>query len=73
MEREYDALIRDLAVGQVVEVTLEPPDSKVNVRNRLKAAASRRLLEIRFIRVREETLLRFELSANGVESTDKKK
>jgi len=73
IEVAYDLLLQDFSAGDVTEVTLEPEDAKVNVRNRLKAAAERRGLEIRFIRVRDETLLRFELSANGIESTDKKK
>lgn len=73
IEQQYDELIRDFEVGQTVEVMLDPEDSKINTRNRLKAAATRRGLEIKFLRVRGESLLRFELSANGTAPTDKKK
>jgi len=73
IEAAYDLLLADYSAGQMVEVMLEPDDSKVNVRNRIKAAASRRGLDVSFVRVRDETLLRFELhSTNGVTSTTKK-
>lgn len=74
IEAAYDLLLQDFNAGNVTEVTLDPDDVKVNVRNRLKAAAERRGLEIRFIRVRDESLLRFELhSTNGDQPTGKKK
>ena len=57
----------------LTEVLLDPEDNKVNTRNRLRSAAERRGLEVKFYRVRDESLLRFELSANGGESPDKKK
>ena len=73
IEAAYDLLLADFSAGDMTEVTLDPDDVKVNVRNRLKAAAERPALEIKFIRVRDESLLRFELSANGGPPTDKKK
>ena len=73
IELAYDELLQPFGAGDVTEVTLDPTDNKVNTRNRLRSAAERRGLEIRFIRVRDESLLRFELSANGGPPADKKK
>jgi predicted kinase len=74
IEAAYDELLQPFGAGDVTEVTLDPTDNKVNTRNRLRAAAERRGLDITFIRVRDESLLRFELhSANGDQPTGKKK
>src|SRR5205085_745182 len=73
IEAAYDMLLADFSAGDTTEVTLDPEDVKVNVRNRLRSAAERRGLEIKFYRVRDESLLRFELSANGTTPTDAKK
>ena len=50
IERQYDAILSDYAAGEYGEATLEPNEKRLTVRNRLRAAAIRRGLEIDFRR-----------------------
>lgn len=63
IEALYDQLLFGFVAGVAGEATLEDDDTKVNVRNRLKAAAARRGLTIKFLRTKDEKLIRFKLEA----------
>jgi hypothetical protein len=60
VEEQYDAILSDYEVGDYGEAILEPDDNRLTVRNRLKAAASRRSVGIDFRRTSGE-LLRFKI------------
>ena len=60
VEEEYDAILSDYEVGDYGEASLEPDENRLTVRNRLKAAASRRSVGIDFRRTSGE-LLRFKI------------
>lgn len=70
VEEQYDAILGDYDLGDYGEATLEPEENRLTVRNRLKAAASRRDLGIIFRRTTGD-LLRFQIVAsnNGNAST----
>ena len=61
IEREYDAFLADYQIGDFGKAYLEDGDSKVNVRNRLRAAAERRDLRIKFLKSKDNTLIKFEI------------
>jgi hypothetical protein len=60
VEEQYDAILSDYEVGDYGEAILEPDDNRLTVRNRLKAAASRRSIGIDFRRTSSD-LLRFKI------------
>lgn len=53
IEQAYDLLIADLSVGDYATVTPDDGETKPTVRNRLKAAATRRGLAVVFQRTRD--------------------
>jgi hypothetical protein len=60
VEEEYDAILADYAVGEYGEATLDEGDNRLTVRNRMKAAATRRGIGINFRRTNGD-LLRFQI------------
>jgi hypothetical protein len=64
VEEQYDAILSEYEVGDYGEATLEPEENRLTVRNRLRAAATRRELDIEFRRTQGD-LLRFQIIANG--------
>jgi hypothetical protein len=65
IEEQYDQFLADFAVGEYGEVELEPDDNRLTVRNRLKAAATRRGVSLDLKRTSGE-LIRFKmLEGNG--------
>ena len=60
VEEEYDAILSDYEIGDYGEAILEPEDNRLTVRNRLKAAASRRQIGIDFRRTSGD-MLRFKI------------
>ena len=66
-EEQYDAILRDFEVGEYGELTLDEGESRLTVRNRLKAAAKRRNVGVSFKRARGD-IVRFQVvedSSNG--------
>ena len=59
-EEQYDAILADFDVGDYGEGTLDEGENRLTVRNRMKAAATRRGLGIDFRRSTGE-LLRFKI------------
>jgi hypothetical protein len=59
-EELYDSILADYEVGDYGEATLDEGDNRLTVRNRLKAAASRRGIGINFRRTNGD-LLRFQI------------
>jgi hypothetical protein len=70
-EEQYDAILADYEVGEYGEAVLDKGENRLTVRNRLKAAATRRGLGITFRRTNGD-LLRFQIvdgsSGNSSES-----
>jgi hypothetical protein len=64
IEQEYDALIAELNAGDWGTLTPDEGESKVNIRNRLKAAAKRRGLTAVFLRTRDDSV-KFHLELPG--------
>ena len=64
VEEQYDAILSDYAAGDYGEASLEPDESRLTVRNRMKAAAGRRNLAIEFRRTSGD-LLRFQIVEPG--------
>jgi hypothetical protein len=60
VEEQYDAILADYAIGDYGEATLDESDNRLTVRNRLKAAATRRGADINFRRT-QGNLLRFQI------------
>ena len=60
VEEQYDQFLADFAVGEYGEVELEPDDKRLTVRNRLKAAATRRGVTLDLKRTSGE-IIRFNL------------
>jgi len=60
---QYDAILSDYAVGEYGEAALEPDEKRLTVRNRLRAAAVRRGLEIDFRRTNGD-FIRFQVVDN---------
>jgi hypothetical protein len=65
VEEQYDAIFADYEVGEYGEAVLDEGENRLTVRNRMKAAASRRGIGINFRRTQGD-LLRFQM----VELTD---
>lgn len=61
IEAEYDALLKEYNAGDYGIAELEEGEQRLTVRNRLKAAASRRSLAIAFLRTSQPGILRFKL------------
>jgi len=60
IEEQYDTILSDYAVGEYGEAALEPDEKRLTVRNRLRAAALRRGLEIDFRRTNGD-FIRFQI------------
>lgn len=60
VEEQYDALLGEYGIGDYGEALLEDSENRLTVRNRLKAAARRRGVELNFRRTKED-LLRFQM------------
>jgi len=60
IEEQYDALLSDFAIGEHGEAALEQDENRLTVRNRLRAAAVRRGLQIAFRRTSGD-FVRFQL------------
>ncbi|HEU5013692.1 MAG TPA: hypothetical protein VFT66_14295 [Roseiflexaceae bacterium] len=60
VEEQYNALLKPFEIGDYGEARLDSDDNRLTVRNRLRAAANRRDLEIEFKRVRGD-FIRFKL------------
>ena len=60
IEEQYDAILSDYAAGEYGEAALEPDEKRLTVRNRLRAAAVRRGLEIDFRRTNGD-FIRFQV------------
>ena len=63
IEEQYDAILSDYAAGEYGEAALEPDEKRLTVRNRLRAAAVRRGLEIDFRRTNGD-FIRFQVVDN---------
>ncbi len=66
-EKLYDSILADYEVGEYGEATLDEGENRLTVRNRMKAAATRRGLGINFRRTQGD-LLRFQIiegNSNG--------
>ena len=57
---QYDAILSDYATGEYGEAALDPDENRLTVRNRLRAAAVRRGLEIDFRRTNGD-FIRFQI------------
>jgi hypothetical protein len=67
--QQYDQFLIEFGPNEHGEVMLDEGDSRLNIRNRLKAAAERRGLKLEFIRT-NGLVVRFKvLSENGDEAT----
>src|SRR5262245_53361158 len=68
IEEQYDAILSDYAAGEYGEAALDSDEKRLTVRNRLRAAAVRRGLEINFRRANGD-FIRFQVvdhtSGNG--------
>jgi hypothetical protein len=60
IEEQYDAILSDYAVGEYGEAILDPEENRLTVRNRMKAAASRRNIGIEFRRTSGD-MIRFKI------------
>ena len=60
VEEQYDAILNDYDVGDYGEATLEPEENRLTVRNRLRAAATRREIGIDFRRTQGDSI-RFQI------------
>jgi len=60
VEEQYDAILADYEVGDYGEAALDESDNRLTVRNRLKAAATRRNIGINFRRT-QGNILRFQI------------
>src|SRR5688500_13229976 len=63
-EEIYDAILADYDVGDYGEAILDEGENRLTVRNRMKAAATRRGVGVGFRRT-NGNLLRFQIIANG--------
>jgi hypothetical protein len=68
--RQYDQFLIEFGPNEHGEVALDERDNKLNIRNRLRAAAERRGLKLEFIRT-NGIVVRFKVvSENGEEATE---
>jgi hypothetical protein len=70
-EKLYDSILADYEVGEYGEATLDEGENRLTVRNRMKAAATRRGIGINFRRTSGD-LIRFQIveASNGEGSPD---
>jgi len=66
-EEQYDAILADFEVGEYGEGTLEEGENRLTVRNRFKAAATRRGVAINFRRTSGD-LIRFQIIEHSNEN-----
>jgi hypothetical protein len=74
IEEQYDAILSEYNASDYGEATLDDEDNRLTVRNRLKAAAHRRNLDVAFRRTTGD-LLRFQIieqSNNGASKRSRK-
>jgi hypothetical protein len=64
IEEQYDAFLSEYEVGDYGEAELDEDEKRLTVRNRLRAAAIRREVEIEFKRMHGDTI-RFRIIAPG--------
>jgi hypothetical protein len=64
IEEQYDAILGDYEIGDYGEGVLDNGEKRLTVRNRLKAAAGRRDVDIHFRRTTGD-LLRFQIIAKS--------
>jgi hypothetical protein len=64
IEKQYDTILSDYAAGEYGEAALEPDEKRLTVRNRLRAAAVRRGLDINFRRTNGD-FMRFQVVEPG--------
>src|SRR5215470_15704344 len=60
VEEQYDAFLSDYEVGDYGEAELDQDEKRLTVRNRLKAAATRRAIGIAFRRTQGD-IIRFQM------------
>src|SRR5215207_6922691 len=60
IEEQYDAILSEYAAGEYGEAALDPDEKRLTVRNRLRAAALRRGLDIDFRRTNGD-FIRFQV------------
>jgi hypothetical protein len=60
VEEQYDAILSEYEVGDYGEATLDSEENRLTVRNRLRAAATRREIDIEFRRTQGD-LIRFKI------------
>ena len=60
IEEQYDAIFADYEVGEYGEATLDEGENRLTVRNRMKAAATRRGIGINFRRTSGD-MIRFQI------------
>jgi hypothetical protein len=68
----YDSILADYEVGEYGEAVLDEGENRLTVRNRMKAAATRRGIDINFRRTTGD-LLRFQIieqESNGNDTVD---
>src|SRR5215213_10535724 len=63
-EKLYDAILSDYEVGEYGEAVLDEGENRLTVRNRLKAAATRRGIGITFRRTQGD-IIRFQIVEQG--------
>ena len=68
-EQQYDAILADFEVGEYGEGTLEPDENRLTVRNRFKAAATRRGVGINFRRTSGD-LIRFQIIEHSTDNAN---
>jgi hypothetical protein len=64
VEEQYDAILSDYEVGEYGEAVLDEGDNRLTVRNRMKAAATRRGISIEFRRTSMD-IIRFKIIEAG--------
>jgi hypothetical protein len=70
LNEEYDRILADFSVGDYGEVIPEADENRLTVRNRLKAAAKRKDVELEFARLRGE-VIRFKVTDGRAPSVSK--
>ncbi|MEO7910383.1 MAG: hypothetical protein ABIV47_12110 [Roseiflexaceae bacterium] len=63
-EELYDSILADYGVGEYGEATLDEGENRLTVRNRMKAAATRRGIGVEFRRT-SGNLIRFQIIEHG--------
>jgi hypothetical protein len=64
VEEQYDSILADYEVGEYGEAVLDEGENRLTVRNRLKAAATRRSIGINFRRTSGD-MIRFQIVEPG--------